>query len=765
MKSFSRLPGFSRWIYFLVLAWSSLISVRGRTVLGSESSAASPNLTGSNATVATKAAGPTHHRLNAPTTPKTGAYRLITADTADTAGGPTAAITTDQSEPSVTTGDAVMTLKRVDISTEFSLIPAGVFAMGDALDGVADTPVRQVTVSAFYMAKHETTQALWEAIRDWGMAHGYTDLPEGGGIAPTHPVQEITWFDAIKWCNARSEKDGLTPYYTVDGSPMRTGQKVPVINATADGYRLPTEAEWEKAARGGLSGHRFPWGDTITHSQANYWSESTYDYDISLTREHHHTHAQARDNWPYTAPVGTFMANDYGLYDMAGNVWEWCWDWYAPYASGPQNDPKGPASGTRRTRRGGCWHHPADTVRTATRHHIHPEFDDNTIGFRVVLFADASASTAPVVRTGTAVAGEGVGTFTIHGVVTSDGRSPVTERGVVYGLAPEPTLTHAMTSPAGAGSGPFASDLTDLELDVTYHARAYATNAIGTRYGADITFKTANIPTGFGLISEGAFAMGDALDGLADAPVRQVTVNGFYMAQHETTKALWDEVRAWGASHGYTDLPDGSGKSAQHPVQKVTWFDVVKWCNARSEKDELEPCYMMDNRPFRTGSTIPSVNWTANGYRLPTEAEWEKAARGGLTGKRFHWGDTINHSQANYGSESAYIYDISPTRGTHPTYTVGSHPYTSPVGSFAANGYGLYDMTGNVWEWCWDWYGAYASGPQRDPKGTASGPYRVTRGGSWYDPARHGRAAARSRVNPANQDADLGFRVLRLLVP
>jgi formylglycine-generating enzyme required for sulfatase activity len=725
MKFLIRLPGFPRWIYFLVLAWSGLISGPGGTILGaiSRTEIATDNTTSPEnaSSFATNALG--------------------------------------------TRDGAEITVQRVDISTEFSLIPAGIFAMGDALDGEVDTPVRQVTVSAFYMAKHETTQALWEEVRAWGLSNGYIDLPVGGGIGPHHPVQEVSWFDAIKWCNARSEKDGLTPCYTANDSPMRTGQSKVAMDVTADGYRLPTEAEWEKAARGGLSGHRFPWGDTITHNQANYWSEDTYAYDVSLTREHHPTHASAAKKWPYTSPVGVFAANDLGLHDMAGNVWEWCWDWNGTYASGPQNNPKGPASGAHRTRRGGCWHHPADTVRLAHRHHVLPEYSDNTIGFRLVMLADDSASTAPIVRTGTAVAGEGVGTFTVNGAVTSDGGSPVTERGVIYGLTPEPTMANAMTSPAGAGSGAFASTLTDLALDVTFYARAYATNAIGTRFGAEITFKTAKTPTGFCLISEGAFAMGDALDGLANAPVRQVTLNAFYLAQHETTKALWDEVREWGASHGYTDLPDGSGKSADHPVQKVTWFDVIKWCNARSEKDQLEPCYRVDNRPLRTGTTVPAVNWTANGYRLPTEAEWEKAARGGLSGKRFHWGDTINHNQANYGSESAYVYDISPTRGSHPTYTVGNHPYTSPVGSFAANGYGLYDMTGNVWEWCWDWYGAYAPGPQHDPKGATSGPYRVTRGGSWYDPARHGRTAARGHINPVNQDADLGFRVLRLLVP
>ena len=179
----------------------------------------------------------------------------------------------------------------------------------------------------------------------------------------------------------------------------------------------------------------------------------------------------------------------------------------------------------------------------------------------------ASASSCWPMTLRAAVAGEGVGTFTVNGAVTSDGGSPVTARGVIYGLTPEPTMANAMTSPAGAGSGAFASALTDLTLDVTYYARAYATNAIGTRFGAEITFKTAKTPTGFCLISEGAFAMGDSLDGLANAPVRQVTLNAFYLAQHETTKALWDSVREWGASQGYTDLPDGNGKSADHPVQ------------------------------------------------------------------------------------------------------------------------------------------------------------------------------------------------------
>ena len=131
---------------------------------------------------------------------------------------------------------------------------------------------------------------------------------------------------------------------------------------------------------------------------------------------------------------------------------------------------------------------------------------------------------------------------------------------------------------------------------------------------------------------------------------------------------------------------------------------MVKWCNARSEKEGLAPCYHTDvarTAVYRTGRvdvTNDMVNWSANGYRLPTEAEWEKAARGGLVGRRFPWGDQITHSLANYSSDSIYPYDTSPTRGYHPDYQAGGAPYTSPVGNFAANGYGLYDMAGNVYE-------------------------------------------------------------------
>ncbi len=189
-----------------------------------------------------------------------------------------------------------------------------------------------------------------------------------------------------------------------------------------------------------------------------------------------------------------------------------------------------------------------------------------------------------------------------------------------------------------------------------------------------------------------------------------LTVSSFYMDRTEVTKAQWDTVYNWAISRGYSFDNAGSGKASNHPVQTVNWYDCVKWCNARSQMEGKTPCYNLSTW---------NCDFNANGYRLPTTTEREYAARGGLRGKRFPWGDTITHSRANYSSSSSYSYDTSSTRGYHPSYGAGGTPYTSPPGSFPSNGYGLYDMSGNVWEWC----------------NTASGSNRYVRGGSWYDNA------------------------------
>ena len=276
------------------------------------------------------------------------------------------------------------------------------------------------------------------------------------------------------------------------------------------------------------------------------------------------------------------------------------------------------------------------------------------------------------------------------------------------------------------------------------------------------------VPAGMVLIPAGAFVMGDTFgDGYSDElPLHTNSISPFYMDATEVTKAKWDEVYSWAVTNGYSFDNTGSGKATDHPVHTVNWYDCTKWANARSEMEGLAACYTLEGEVCRTNnSAAPVCDWSANGYRLPTEAEWEKAARGGASGRRFPWSDTsrISHSRANYYAAGGYSYDDSDGAGYHPSYNTGGTPYTSPVGSFAPNGYGLYDMAGNLYEWCWDWYSVtyYSSSPGTDPRGPASGSYRVGRGGFWFYFAGGCRVALRYYFSPGFGYYSLGFRLVR----
>jgi formylglycine-generating enzyme required for sulfatase activity len=277
---------------------------------------------------------------------------------------------------------------------------------------------------------------------------------------------------------------------------------------------------------------------------------------------------------------------------------------------------------------------------------------------------------------------------------------------------------------------------------------------------------------GMALIPAGPFVMGDTLDGSSYAlPLHTNLIKAFYMDRTEVTIALWDEVRTWANTNGYDLGTIGLGKATNHPVHTVSWYNCVKWCNARSEQAGLVPAYYTSaahTTPYRTGQTDVQNDWVkwSSGYRLPTEAEWEKAARGGTGGQRFPWGNTISWTNANYYayplSAGGYAYDVNPTSGHNPTFVKGAIPYTSPVGYFAPNGYGLYDMAGNVSRWCWDWYGGYSASPATDPQGPSGVlSYRVLRGGSWSSYADRARCAGRNLSVPSNANELIGFRCVR----
>ena len=328
-------------------------------------------------------------------------------------------------------------------------------------------------------------------------------------------------------------------------------------------------------------------------------------------------------------------------------------------------------------------------------------------------------------------------------------------------------------SPAGLGSVMADSNGTiQVSVPMFYSMRFYRVRG------------TNSAPLGMVLIPAGSFTMGNCMgpgDGDSDElPLHTVYVNAFYLDTNLVSKAQWDDVYQWAITKGYSFDNAGSGKAANHPVQTINWYDAVKWCNARSEKEGRVPAYYTaaaQTNVYRTGRTNVLNDWVkwAAGYRLPTEAGWEKAARGGTAGHRFPWSDvdTISHSRANYYADTtSYAYDVSPTPGYSPAYATGGFPYTSPVGSFAANGYGLYDMAGNVFEWCWDWYDSNwygnAGATQNNTRGPA-GPLsqRVLRGGVWdnnpFNPffTRCAYRYDNGVVGPSYAYYDFGFRCAR----
>ena len=244
-------------------------------------------------------------------------------------------------------------------------------------------------------------------------------------------------------------------------------------------------------------------------------------------------------------------------------------------------------------------------------------------------------------------------------------------------------------------------------------------------------------------------------------PARYAELDSFYLLAEETTKSLWDEVRAWGLVHGYPDLPEGTdgggtitGPSTTHPVVNVSWYDAAKWCNALSEMEGFEPVYVLDaisQTPFRTGELEQvCTRWDSSGWRLPSEQEWELAARGGLPSNDYPWASTSTFYEEN----------ISPSQAC---YRAGG---TLPVESFAANGFGLYDMAGNVAEWCGDVY--YATNDVSLPHGPAASPLaaaRSVRGGSWRSGPIDLRVASRGMAHPSHRMDHVGFRLARTWLP
>lgn len=286
-------------------------------------------------------------------------------------------------------------LQNVEMPEGFVLIKGGTYDMGSPESEAwrsEDEVQHSVTVSDFYMGAFEVTQAEYQSVMGSNPSNFTSD---------SLPVENISWLDAVAYCNARSETEGLTPVYTVEGSSVGWDR-------SANGYRLPTEAEWEYACRAGTT-TPFNTENSISADESNYWGHYPY-----LIEDNYFSQGNLETKpgiyRQTTVEVNSFSPNAWGLYNMHGNVGEWVWDYYGEYDTTAQTDPTGPANGTRRVNRGGGWNDFAKNIRSAYRAAAPEQNGSFNVGIRLVCNAVAGSGSVEgqAVQTGSSEGNGGV---------------------------------------------------------------------------------------------------------------------------------------------------------------------------------------------------------------------------------------------------------------------------------------------------------------------------------------------------------------------
>ena len=606
------------------------------------------------------------------------------------------------------------------IGMKLKLIPAGEFLMGSAkspqeilrmfdlresfpVNFANEHPQHKVRITKpFYFGVHEVTVGQFrqfveatdyktDAEKDgrggsgWNESKGkyehqdpkYTWRNAGFAQTDAHPVVNVSWNDAVAFCQWLSGTEGKT-------------------------YRLPTEAEWEYACRAGATTLYHHGDDPEGLARVGNVLDATAKK--KLTNYQSWRYIEADDGHVFTAPVGGFRPNGFGLCDMHGNVSEWCADWHDSdyYANSPPSDPPGPERAASRVTRGSAgWPYDASCCRSAIRGRCRPQDRGSPLGFRVA--GVPSGESKPIVKKLKTQQEESKAAVS-HPDVMEEAK-PATKK-------PEPADWQLPPDAPQPAIAPFDADQARQHQEswAEYHGvPVEITNSIGMKLK---------------LIPAGEFMMGSPESGDGGPswvkPQHKVRITKpFYLGVCEVTQAEYEKVMgknpSW-FSKGGRGAKGVSGKdTSRHPVEQVGWDDAVEFCKKLSAKE---------------GKT----------YRLPTEAEWEYTCRAGTT------------TLYSFGDDAASL-------GEYAWYRDNSDEKTHPVGEKKPNAWGLHDMHGNVWEWCQDCYGEYSSDAVTNPTGPSQGSLRVFRGGGWGSDARSCRAAYRRRLEPQVRDDGLGFRV------
>ena len=549
---------------------------------------------------------------------------------------------------------------------EMVYVKGGTFTMGCTPEqencGSDERPPHKVTLNDFYIGKYVVTQKQWGEIMGTDVSQHLYKANKGfsgyDSIGDNYPMSYVSWNDAMEFIKRLNEKTGKN-------------------------YRLPTEAEWEYAARGGNKSRGYQYsGSNVVGEVAWYAGNSNDNGD----RKSH--------------PVGTKKANELGVHDMSGNVLEWVWDRYEKgyYENSPTQNPQGSAEGLSRVVRGGSFGDYAREARVSYRTYVSTTSERyGNLGFRLAL--------SPEQRT------------------NADGDATVSVQ----------TITKSIIKDTPKAQGNTAATVSPIQTTQKITER----NFPDAPYGIEMVY-----------VESGTFIMGCTSEqenacGKEEQPAHQVTLTkDFYIGKYEVTQAQWQAVMGYNPS-----VFDG----AALPVEKVNWYDAIEFCNKLSELAGLKPAYSIDkmredsnnnNHYFDDKKWSITVIPDANGYRLPTDAEWEYAARGGKKS------DGYKYSGSNTVDEVAWYED----------YMYGM---TQPVGKKKANELGIHDMSGNVGEWVFDWYMDYSGNSQVDPKGSVMGSERVYRNGGWDADAVYARVSFRGGEFPIYKDASLGFRLAR----